>query len=144
MPRKKLTFKQDKFVKEYIKCEGNASEAVRKAYPNIKSKGAIRTMASKLVTNGNVQRKIQEILDEEGLTSELVVRELKKMIEDDDKSEKNKAIRTACEIMGLIGKGGLIATQVNIGQEPIFADLVREKAQNIYEKRIQQIEREKK
>ena len=72
-------------------------------------------MGTKLVANGNVQKSIQEVLDQSGLTMELIIKELKALITGDDKTEKNKAIRTAAEIMGLIGRG-VIAAQVNIGQ----------------------------
>jgi len=112
MEDRKLTLKQERFVREYIKST-NATKAVQSAYPNIKTYGGQRTMASKLVTNGNVQERIQEVLDEAGLTPELIVTELKELITGDDKTEKNKALRTAAEIMGLIGKGGILAAQIN-------------------------------
>ena len=66
------------------------------------------------------QKSIEDILNEAGLTPELIAGELKKLIQDNDKDQKQKAIRTAAEIMGLIGKGGVIASQVNIGQGLIF------------------------
>jgi len=115
MRRKKLTLKQERFVTEYLK-DGNATRAVREAYPNTKSEGGRRAMGSKLLTNTNVKRRIQEVLDQSGLTPELIVRELKGLIEGSDKSQKNKAIRTAAEIMGLIGKGGIgvVAEEVNV------------------------------
>ncbi len=113
MKEQKLTLKQERFVKEYIK-NTNATKAVQSAYPNIKTYGGQRTMASKLVTNGNVQGRIQEVLDKTGLTPELIVTELKGLITGDDKTEKNKALRTAAEIMGLIGKGGILAAQINV------------------------------
>lgn len=121
MSRKRLTLKQDRFVKEYIK-DGNAKKAVREAYPNIKTENARCVMGAKLVRNGNVQERIQEVLDEAGLTPELIVGELLGLIRGEDMTEKNKAIRTAAEIMGLIGKGGIMATQVNIDQKPLFGE----------------------
>ena len=39
------------------------------------------------------------------------------MITGNDKAQKNKAIKTAAEIMGLIGKGQIMATQVNVGRQ---------------------------
>lgn len=117
MARKKLTLKQERFVQEYVK-DGNATRAVRMAYPNIKTEGARRVMGNHLVTNSNVQKRIQEVLDKAGLTFELIAGELKGLISGENTSEKNKAIRTAAEIMGLIGKGGIMATQVNIIEEP--------------------------
>lgn len=103
-------------MRKYVR-NGNATRAVKEAYPNVKSGGARRVMGSKLVTNANVSERIQEVLDEAGLTPELIIKELKNLITGDDISEKNKAIRTASEIMGLIGKGQIMATQVNVGQQ---------------------------
>jgi len=116
MSKKRLTLKQERFVRKYVR-NGNATRAVKEAYPNVKSGGARRVMGSKLVTNANVSERIQEVLDEAGLTPELIIKELKNLITGDDISEKNKAIRTASEIMGLIGKGQIMATQVNVGQQ---------------------------
>lgn len=112
---RKLTLKRKRFVNEYVK-DGNATRAVREAYPNIKTERARRVMGSKLVTNGNVQATIQEVLDNAGLTAEFIVGELKEIIRDGENSEKNKALRTAAEIMGLIGRN-VLATQVNVGQQ---------------------------
>ena len=114
MGRKKPTLKQAKFVGKYVK-DGNATKAVREAYPNIQTDGARRVMGHKLVTNVNVQAHIQEIMDREGLTPELVVRELKTLITDEDKGIKTRAIRIACEVMGLVGSGGILQ-QININE----------------------------
>lgn len=103
-------------MRKYVR-NGNATGAVKEAYPNVKSGGARRVMGSKLVTNANVSERIQEVLDEAGLTPELIIKELKNLITGNDISEKNKAIRTASEIFGLIGRGQIMATQVNVGQQ---------------------------
>lgn len=113
--RRRLTLKQTKFVGEYVK-EGNATKAVRMAYPNIQTEGAQRVMASKLVANGNVQAQIQAIMEEEGLTPELVIRSLKELVTDEDKSVRVKAVRIACEVMGMIGARG-VYQQFNLGNE---------------------------
>jgi len=113
--KRKLTLKQQRFVKEYIQ-DGNATKAVRESYPNVKTEGARRVMGSKLVTNGNVQATIQEVLDKAGLTAEFIVGELKGIIKDGENSEKNKALRTAAEIMGLIGRSS-INQQINVHEQ---------------------------
>ena len=129
-----LTHKQEKFVSEFLK-DGNGARAIRESYPNAKSEGAIRAMASENLTKPNISARIQQVLDEAGLNPELIVGELKKLIQDEDKSEKNKAIRTASEIMGLIGKGGLIAGQINISQ-PICNSEFLEDAKRMLEQSI--------
>ena len=133
MPKKRLTLKQKRFIAQYIK-DGNATRAVRETYPNTKTEGARRVMGAKLVANANVQKKIEEVLKEAGLTSELIIGELKKLIQDEDKTQKNRAIRTAAEIMGLIGKSGVVASQVNIGQGLIFTKQEEEELRQIRQK----------
>lgn len=80
-------------------------------------------MGSKLVRNGNIQEIIEEVLKEAGLTPELIIKELLGLIVSDDKTEKNKAIRTAAEIMGLIGKGAFIFNQINSDNKGIYQDI---------------------
>lgn len=123
MKRKKLTLKQSKFVGKYLQ-DGNATKAVREAYPNVKTEEARRVMGSKLVANANVQTHIQAVMDEEGLTPELVIRELKSLITDEDKGIKTKAIRIACEVMGLVGSGG-IYQQININEKQPLSQFER-------------------
>jgi len=127
--RKKLTLKQTKFVGKYLQ-DGNAAKAVREAYPNVKAEATRRVMGSKLLTNANVKSHIQEILEREGLTPDLVVRELKSLITDEDKSIKTKAIRIACEVMGLVGSGG-IYQQININEKPSLSEIEQEAIENM-------------
>lgn len=48
-----LTLKQQKFADEYI-ISGNATDAYKRAYPNVKKDGAARANASRLLTNANM------------------------------------------------------------------------------------------
>jgi len=57
-----LSLKQENFCREFIKCRGNATEAVRQAYPGVKTANARWQMAHKLVRNGKVRGRISEIL----------------------------------------------------------------------------------
>jgi phage terminase small subunit len=120
---KRLTLKQRRFIQEYLR-DGNASRAVQRAYPKALSKGGRRVMGSKLLTNTNIHQEIQVILKEEGLTTELIVRELKSLIRGKNLAEKNKALRTAAEIMGLIGKSSLIMAN-QVGSQGVFSTLDR-------------------
>jgi len=130
--KKRLTLKQQKFIGGYL-IHGNATQAVREAYPNIQTEGARRTMGHKLVTNGNVRAEIQAVLDREGLTPDLIVRRLRELIDTAIPPEKNKSLRTAAEIMGLIGSGGVLAMQVNI-QGP--SDSTIERVREVLRKRF--------
>ena len=58
-----LTIKQKKFADEYI-ISGNATEAYKKAYTNIKKDETARANASRMLTNANVKNYIDERMKE--------------------------------------------------------------------------------
>ncbi|WP_117168862.1 terminase small subunit [Paraliobacillus sediminis] len=60
---KKLSLKQQKFADEYI-ITGNASEAYKMAYKNVKKDSTARANSSRLLTNANVSAYIEERLEE--------------------------------------------------------------------------------
>ena len=57
-----MTDKQRKFCDEYL-IDLNATRAYKAAYPHIKSEGAARACASKLLTKANIKTYIDEQLD---------------------------------------------------------------------------------
>lgn len=57
-----MTDKQRKFCDEYI-IDCNATRAYKAAYPHVKSEGAARACASKLLTKTNIKEYIDEQLD---------------------------------------------------------------------------------
>lgn len=57
-----LTDKQRKFCDEYL-IDLNATRAYKAAYPHVKSEGAARACASKLLTKANIKTYIDEQLD---------------------------------------------------------------------------------
>ncbi len=115
MTRKRLTLKQERFLQEYIK-DGNATRAVQVAYPNIKTYGGQRTMGSILLTKDNIHDRLLVALNSDEVTPEYVIKGLKEIADTGSKTEKARALRTIAEIMGLLGRGTVIATQVNVGQ----------------------------
>ena len=58
----KLTEKQKLFVDEYL-IDLNATRAYKVAYPHVKSDGAARACASKLLTKANIKAYIDEQLE---------------------------------------------------------------------------------
>jgi len=58
-----LTDKQRKFCDEYL-IDCNATRAYKVAYPNVKSDGAVRACASKLLTKPNIKAYIDARLEE--------------------------------------------------------------------------------
>lgn len=59
----KLTLKQQKFADEYI-ISGNAKEAYKLAYPNIKKDETARANGSRMLTNANVSEYIENRMEE--------------------------------------------------------------------------------
>jgi len=116
MSKKRLTLKQERFMKEYIK-DGNATRAVQAAYPNIKTYGGQRAMGSILLTKDNIHDRLLEALNNDEVTPEFVIKGLKAIAVNGSKTEKTRALRTIAEILGLIGRSQMMATQVNIGQQ---------------------------
>ncbi len=130
---RKLTIKQREFIKEYIKSKGNGTQAVRVAYPNIKTDLARRQMAYKLVTKGNIMDRVDKELEKEGLSKDFVVIETKKVLEE-SKHARDKL--TALRLLGDIG--GYTKPQVLVQQQvPIFSltqddtKLIREKLDTV-------------
>lgn len=126
---RELTLKQQRFVKEYIK-DGNATRAVREAYPNIKTEGARGVMASKLVSNGKVREEIAKALEAQGITPEVVINKFQN-IAAQAKFDRDKisAWRNISDIAGYTSKG----PQVVVGQNQsldvndILAELAKPK-----------------
>lgn len=61
--KKKLTLKQQRFADEYI-ITGNASEAYKTAYKNVKKDATARANSSRLLANANVSAYIAERMEE--------------------------------------------------------------------------------
>jgi hypothetical protein len=62
--RIKLTYKQKKFVKEYINTNGNGTKAVLNVY-DTKDKRTAAMIASKNLTKDNVQEELKQLLQRE-------------------------------------------------------------------------------
>lgn len=87
-----LNLKQQQFCKYYIENKGNATKAYRQAYW-VKNNETAKVNGSKLLTNANILKRVQEIMHEEWLNDIFVDIELKKMIiQDKNPMAKLKAI----------------------------------------------------
>lgn len=126
---RELTLKQQRFVKEYVK-DGNATRAVRVAYPNIKTEGARCVMASKLVSNGNVREEIAKALEAQGITPEVVINKFQN-IAAQAKFDRDKisAWRNISDIAGYTSKGPqvVVGQNQNIDINDILAELAKPK-----------------
>src|SRR5690625_3843681 len=63
MRKRKLTVQQQNFADEYI-ISGNASEAYKKSYKNVKKDSTARANSSRLLANANVSAYIAERMEE--------------------------------------------------------------------------------
>ena len=59
---RKLTIKQQAFADYYIEL-GNAREAYKRAYPNVKKDETARAASSRMLTNVNVKAYIEERME---------------------------------------------------------------------------------
>ena len=73
-------------------------------------------MGSILLTKDNIHDRLLVALNSDEVTPEYVIKGLKEIADTGSKTEKARALRTIAEIMGLLGRGTVIATQVNVGQ----------------------------
>lgn len=137
----KLTFKQEKFVHEYVK-DGNGSRAAQEAYPE-QSYESARVTASRLLTNANILDRIHDVMDESGLDYKYLASRLFTEIENPNakSSDRLKGIRLAFEIHGIVGSGAL---SVNITEEqPLFNGITLEKIDQVTKKWLDGDEGEK-
>ncbi len=77
---KKLTFKQKNFAKEYVKNNGNATQAVMKSY-NIKDRSIAQPVGSENLLKPIVKEEIESILNSEGLSNREITKSLRTNIE---------------------------------------------------------------
>ena len=81
---KKLTLKQNKFVKEYIKTGNGTQSAIKAGY----SKSTAKVIASENLTKPYVKEKIEKVMsevsDKIGLTAEKVLSKLNNILDKDD------------------------------------------------------------
>ncbi|MEK4085622.1 terminase small subunit [Psychrobacillus sp. FSL K6-1415] len=63
MIERKLTLKQQAFADNYIEL-GNATEAYKRAYPNVKRDETARAASSRMLTNVNVKSYIENRMEE--------------------------------------------------------------------------------
>ena len=75
-----LTFKQESFCREYVRCKGNATEAVRRAY-NIKTDNARAVTGYRLLRKANIRGRLSELLDAGDISFGALCQSLKKGLE---------------------------------------------------------------
>jgi phage terminase small subunit len=74
-PRTKPTYKQKRFVAEYIRTNGNGTEAAMRSY-NVKSRNIAKNISHENIEKPVVQNEIQEALKRSKLTPDYVMDKL--------------------------------------------------------------------
>lgn len=96
-----ITIKQKKFADEYI-ISGNATDAYKKAYENIKNDETAKASASRLLTNANVKNYIEERMKQidkgKIADQEEVMEFLTSTMRDDENATKDRL--KAAELIG--------------------------------------------
>ena len=75
MAEKKLTVKQAKFVKEYVK-EGNGAKAVKEAY-GVTDNNTAAVMANENLSKPNIQQALLRAAERMGITEEKIMQPAK-------------------------------------------------------------------
>lgn len=132
-----LTRKEKKFVKEYVKNEGNGTQAALKAY-DTKSQNAAAVIASRELRKDKVQSAIQEALPDEllaqihreGLFATKTIfknnnstGEIEAVAEEADFAVRHKYLDSAYKIKGAYAPEKHANVNVNIEAEPGDIDL---------------------
>lgn len=120
MLKKRLSQKQERWAIEYIKT-GNACEAVRRAYSYSKNE-VIRAMSGKLVENGRVMDRVEELRKTLFDEPEKELAKVKiKMYQALEQAQSTADIVKICRLfldgLGITGKSGIVASQVNINEQ---------------------------
>jgi phage terminase small subunit len=96
--QKKLTLKQNKFVKEYIKTGNGAQSAIKAGYSEKTAKNIASENLTKPYIKQKIERTMSELATQIGMTAEKVLLKLNEVLDkDDDKvlSQRMKAIELA-------------------------------------------------
>jgi len=76
---RKPTLKQKKFIKKYLET-GNQTEAVVSAY-DVKSRTNAGAMGSQIMSRPHIQRYLNDLLDEQGLSDDRIAHKLRKIVD---------------------------------------------------------------
>ncbi len=120
--KRKLTLKQTKFIKEYIGNGGNASQAVREAYPNV-SESTVGVVGHENLNKPHISQEIRALLEAKGVTLDTLNEHLLKILESDDLNVKNKGLRLAYEVIGVMSRTNVT---VNTGIVAMDIDKIRQ------------------
>jgi hypothetical protein len=101
---KKLTIKQKKFIDEYVANNGNGTQAIIKAYPNVTYDSA-RMMASDNLSKPNIQDALHESMISNGVDVPWIIDKLKSQIAQSSQDKQHgsaiKGTKLLADFLGL-------------------------------------------
>lgn len=98
-PRTKPTFKQKRFVEEYIKNNGNGRQAALKVY-NAKDNHSATCIAQENLTKPVIISEIERVMEENGLNNELIIKKHKQLVMSNDLNHSKNGIDMYYKIKG--------------------------------------------
>ena len=97
MVSKPLTIKQKKFVKAYVKTDGNGQESAKAAY-DVKSDAVARSLASENLTKPNVRYAIEQSLIKHGITMDRAIKPISDALDADKISISGQGDQAFAEV----------------------------------------------
>lgn len=120
--KRKLTLKQKKFIQEYVSNGGNGTKAVAVAYPDA-TYGTQRSLSAENLAKPNINSEIRTLLEAKGITLDTLNEHLLKILESDDLNVKNKGLRLAYEVIGVMSRNNVT---VNTGIVAMDIDKIKQ------------------
>jgi phage terminase small subunit len=99
--KRTLTVKQQFFIKRYVQCNGNATQAVLSVY-NTNNSNSAGVIGSRLLRNVRIHEALATRLESEESFTVYMVMLLKKIIDNGTGSEKIRALEIALKLHGLL------------------------------------------
>jgi phage terminase small subunit len=113
----RLTIKQNKFINEYVKSNGNGQQSAMKVY-DVKNENVARSIASQNLIKVNVRERLDKILQKDSLNLLTITDKLSTIIVSDpvkgySGSDILEAVKTGLKLHGVLSDRKQI-TNVNI------------------------------
>ena len=98
---RKLTFKQKKFIDQYLYNNGNGTQAALHAY-DVSNKNSAAVISCKLLRKANIQEAISENLEAEGSVLSRTVQLLSDVSSNGSPHDQLKACQVILKLYGLL------------------------------------------
>lgn len=99
---RKPTLKQRLFAEEYVKNNGNASQAAIKVYRDMKTENIARSMGSENLTKPVIRAEIHRLLEQNGVVIDDIVKTHRRnMLQNKHLPTSQNAVRDFYDILGV-------------------------------------------